>query len=540
MIFGPNRMKLLCSILLVAICELPTLGQSQPASNSVPVPVRVPQVLGRGRGMPISPYTDRPADLTLVPHGTDARKGQVWLQTVGEGILVVGEVDGERPEFPRNKSLILEKDHVEIWLADGKDPELPPLGWGNQFDEVTLPKGAESCEEWARKGAAETPAAPSAAGAEKRCRSWADTQASYRTYLKRLFIRQWLVTPDYAVESFATPAYDEIAKRFASDKPGSEEVPVPLKPAGELQMWFGPGKNGVGYTFEILIPFTSFPPLSATELRDLRLLVDVFNPAQKGKEVVSYSTSSESRVWAKPETFNVVQLEPPQQFHITPCDMPLAARDKYRDVHPAWFVPRANQAFDFESDSFILVNDGVGYQYEPDALSPIARRIHYFWRGIGGSEWVCGPYLSYRRGEKLLNFDVDVDEDGFDAHRVPTGDLLIKVGPRVYWSAFGSGQCGACPRTDLRILRIGSDLTPREMLRLGGVIDNGLGASQDFAVSNDWSRIVEYDQKGDEQGNPGAWSATTWCRGEISYGKCDRQDQVDPPDPPLLKELRSE
>lgn len=527
-------MKASWPIALFLLTSVAIGAQNQPA------PITVPQVLNRGLQTSITPYTDRPADLTLAPHGEGARHGQVWLQNVGFGLLVVGEVDGERPDFPRNKNLILEKDHVEIWLADGKDPELPPMGWGNQFDEVTLPNGADSCADWSKHGASETPAAPSAPAAEKRCRTWADTQTQYRPLFRRLFLRQWLVTPDYAVESVATPAYDQITSRYASDKPDSEEVPTFLKPADQLQMWFGQNWKRPGYTFEILIPFTAFPPLSSADLRDLRFMIDVFNPTQPGKEVVAYSTSSPARIYARPETFNTLRLDPPQQFHLTPCDVPLSAKDKYNDRHPAWFIPRANQAFDFESDAFILVNDGMGYQYEPDALSPVARPVHFFWHGISNSEWICGPYLSYRRGDNVLNFDVDVAQDGFDAHRLPGGDLLIKVGPRVYGSEFGSGTCGACPRTELRIFRLGADLTPREMLRLGGIVDNGAEASQDFALARDWSRVIEFDEKGlDDQGNPGPWSATTWCRGEVAYGQCDHEDKVEPPNPPLLKELRN-
>lgn len=350
------------------LLPLALLAQDQPvfAPASVASTIKVPQILNRGLGGMIGAYTDRPPDLTLIPHGEGARKGNVWVQTVGWGLLIVGEVDGERPEFPRNKNLILEKDHIEIWLADGKDPDLPPIGWGNQFDQVTLAKGADSCADWARR--ADTPAAPDASGAEKRCRTWAATQTEYRSFFKRLFVRQWLVTPDYAVESYATPAYDRITSRFASDHPDNEEIPAPLLPVSQLQMWPGPGKNRVGYTFEIMIPFTSFPPLSSTDLSDLRLMVDVFNPAAPGKKVGPYSTSSPSRAYGKPETFNHLRLDPSQQFHLTPCDVPLAAKDKYGDPRAAWFIPKSNQAFDFEHDAFIIVNDGSGYQYEPEAL----------------------------------------------------------------------------------------------------------------------------------------------------------------------------
>jgi len=531
-------MKLASAI--ASVCLVACAVAQRPAA---PASIRVPQILDRGHAYDITPYTDRPADLTLITKGEGARHGQIWLQNVGDGLLVVGEVDGERPDFPRHQNLILEKDHVEIWLADGKDPELPPIGWGNQFDQVTLPNGADSCSEWARK--VDTPAAPTASTAEKRCRTWAETQVPYRTYFRRLFVRQWLVAPDVSFESFATPAYDQIATRFSRDRSGTSqpdgaEVPLSLEPKDLPQAWFGPGKDHSGYTFEILIPFRAFPPLSSTELRELRLMVDVFNPAPPGKKVGAFSTSSASRIYARPDTFNRLALDPPRQFHLTPCDLPLAGDDKYKEAHPAWFIPQTTPDSEYESDAFIIVNDGAGYQYEPEVLSPVARRIQYFWQGIGGGEYICGPDLSYRRGETKLNLNVNVDEDGFDARRLPGGDLLIKVGPRVYGSEFGSGQCGACPRTDLRIFRLGADRQLQPMLQLGDIVDNGSGASQDFSLSRDWSKVVEYDQAVmDGQGKSGAWSATTWCRGEVAYHQCDHQDSAEPPDPPVLKELRN-
>jgi hypothetical protein len=289
-----------------------------------------------------------------------------------------------------------------------------------------------------------------------------------------------------------------------------------------------------------MIPFAAFRPLSVTDLRDLRLLVEVFNPPAPGRKVGAYSSSSPARVHGKPETFNRLRFDPPHQFHLTPCHLPLAAKDKYRDTHAAWFLPKANQAFDFEREAFIVVNEGSGYQYEPEVLSPNAHPVRYFWHGIAESEWVCGPTLSYRKGEKTQNFDLQVDQDGFDAHRLPGGDLLIKVGPRVYSSAFGSGQCGACPRTELRILRLSADMKIHQVLQLGGVIDSGTGVSQDFTVSPDWSQVVQYDQRGlTELGQPEAWSSKTWCLGESEYEPCGHKDSVQPPDPPVLKQLRN-
>lgn len=521
-------MRSLLSIALLVLSFIAVHAQDRRA------PLKVPQVLGRGLGSVITPYTDRPPDITLVPHGPDARHGHIWVQNVGYGLLIVGEVDGDPPDFPRNKNLILQRDHVEIWLADAEDPELPPIGWSSRFQEFTLPNGSGSCADWVKKDISEN-----AAAMGKKCRRWADMQNHYRPYFKRLFMRQYLVTPDYAVESFATPAYDEISSHFASDQPGSEEIPAPLKPQGYLQMWDGPGKELVGYTFEIMIPFVAFPPLSATELRDLRLLVDVFNPPALGRKVGAYSTSSPPRVYGKPETFNLLRFDPPHHFQFTPCDLPLAGKDEYGNRHAAWFVPKADQGFEFESDAFVVANDGGGFPDGPEALSPIARGVHYFWHGIAESEWICGPHLSYRKGEKVQNFNVHVDEAGFDAHRLPEGDLLIKVGPRAYGEN-SSAQCGGCPRTEVRILRLSVDMKIYEVLELGGVIDTDTGASQDFTVSPDWSKVVQYDQLGlTELRQPETWSSTTWCLGESEYEECGHKDNIEPPYPPILKELRN-
>ena len=126
-------MKNLLSIAVLLLPTMAVLGQDQRS------PIKVPQVLNRGLGTPITPYTDRPPDFTLVPHGADARHGHIWVQNVGNGLLIAGEVDGDPPDFPRNKNLILERDHVEIWLADAKDPELPPVWWNEFQEKLTLP-----------------------------------------------------------------------------------------------------------------------------------------------------------------------------------------------------------------------------------------------------------------------------------------------------------------------------------------------------------------------------------------------------------------
>jgi hypothetical protein len=481
----------------------------------------------------IGNFTNNPPDITLVPHGAGARSGHLWINTAYDRQLyIVGKVDGGQPEFPRNKMQMLTMDHVEIWLAANTDIDLPKIGWGDQFGDVTLPEGEDSCGEWAKQ-------IGDAGDGEKKCRDWAVKQARYRPYLKRLFLRQWLVTPDYAVESYATPAYEEIQKQFSGL---GDKIPEILKPRGVVQMYLFPEQSG--YSFEIVIPFEALPPLPSLRPGDFYLEVDVFKAAPPGKKMGDYSASSSARVYGKPETFNLLRLEPPLFFSLTPCDLPLTGTDKREGYHPAWFIPAGGPVPRYESDVFIIVNDPAGYRYEPAGLSPTVRTTHYFWQSAGPGEWVCGPHLTYRKGNQSASFPYTLNPDGFETKRFPGGQLLVKTGPRVWFSEFGSGQCGACSRTDLRVIGLNRDMNINAVLTLGEVINTPRLFSQDFTVSQDWSRITEFDLQGNEENLPGSWSSTSWCLKQDSktlvyaYEKCGEKEDVQPPDPPILKELR--
>jgi len=498
-------------------------------------------------GLPISVglFTSDPADLELSPRSEGARRGHLWIRKGQTGLYIAGKVDGEQPDFPHSKDQILAKDHVEVWLAGASDFDLPEIGWGNQFGEETLPKGEESCPDWAR---AQANVPNDGAKAEEKCREWAATQALYRPYFKRLFARQWLLAPDLATESFATPAYEEIEKRFSyrgDDRSAGDKLPEFMKPAGKPQMFLFPEQSG--YSFEILVPLEAFPPLSTLRPSELRLLVDVFKAAPPEKKMGVYSTSSPARAYGRPETFNSLRLDPPLYFRLSPCDLPLLGTDKREEYHPAWFLPSSRPDQNV-SDTFIVRNDPAGYRYEPAGLSPTVRPTHYFWKEVGQDEWVCGPHLTYRKRGHSESFAYTVSEDGFDTKRLADGAVLIKTGPRVWYSEFGSGQCGACPWADLRIFELDKDMKPWGLLNLGDIIGGPPGLfSQDFTVSTDWSQITEYDLKGNEENLPGSWSSTTWCLTTNSrkdephahaYEKCGQKENVQPPDPPVLKELR--
>ncbi len=484
----------------------------------------------------LSKLTSRPADIALVPRGEGARHGQLWINTAYDRQLyITGKVDGDQPDFPRTKEQILSKDHVEVWLAATPDVDLPEIGWGNQFDDVTLPRGADSCEEWAKgiQGGVDE---------VKKCKEWVAQQTAYRPLLKRLFLREWQMTPDYGIESFATPAYEEIQKRYSNL---GDEVPEILKPRGKIQMYFFPEQSG--YSFEILIPFEALPPLPSLTAGELYLEVDVVKAAHEGKQLGAYSVSSAKREFGKPETFNVLRLEPPLYFSLTPCGLPLAGTDKRGNFHPAWFVREEGLESRYQADTFILVNDPAGYRYEAAGLSPVVRETHYFWQGSGPGEWVCGPHLTYKKGRDSTSYPYNVSPDGFETKRLTPGELLVKTGPRVWYSEFGSGQCGACARTDLRMFSLTGDMQIHLLLQLGDTIAGINVFSQDFTVSPDWSRITKFELGGNEENLPGSWSSTTYCltvdtgkdqAGVHIYKACEHETNVQPPNPPVLKELR--
>lgn len=503
-------------------------------------PISIPEIHPTVVGSSIAEYKKSPPDVILIPHGEGARNGHLWVRNIGYALLIVGEVDGPAPDFPKNQNWILSKDHIEVWLTATTGVPMPPIGWGNQFEQPTFSNGITSCDDY---GKGDNAAPEVIAAAQKKCRDWVAIQQRYRPVFKRLFTRQWLLTDYYSIEAYATPAFETVTRDFASDQARyAEEVPDELKPQGKVQVWIGHEPSAAdhsAYTFQIEIPFTSFPPLNSLELKDLRLMVDVFSSAPAGKKMGPFSTSSPNRAWGKPETFNWIRLDPAHSFQMTPCGIELSGTDKYGDSHPGWFIPHANENLGWQADAFILVNEAQGYAYGPAGLSPVVRHIHNFWHGISTGEWVCGPNLVYRKDTTAKAFEETVGEDGFDAKRASDGTLLIKSGPRVYYSEFGSGQCGACPRIDARIFALDKDLQLHKALNLGNLLDISDGRSEDFSLNDDWSKVTQFEQApAKENGDPGPWLSTTWCRDGLEYKKCEEKQNVQPPNPPLLKDLR--
>jgi hypothetical protein len=74
---------------------------------------------------------------------------------------------------------------------------------------------------------------------------------------------------------------------------------------------------------------------------------------------------------------------------------------------------------------------------------------------------------------------------------------------------------------------------------LSGIVETE-GQSEDFALSDDWSKVTQFEEgPANDKDEAGPWSSTTWCLEDKTYEKCGQKQTVQPPDPPLLKELRN-
>jgi len=504
--------------------------------NSARVPV--PETIASFKSTP-EKFDGKP-ELEMTPQSLEARSGKVYLRKSSQGFIIAGTVTGALPQFPKNAAEIMEKEHIEIWLAVTPNPELPAIGWGNQFDDIELPNGEASCDDLAKttSGASETDS--------EACKEFVRRQKNYRAYFSRLFARQWQLAPGIAVESFAVPAYQTIQERFrpGKDDPG-DIYPELLKPSGTPQAVFEPMSDPAGYRFEVLVPWKVFPPTNNETLRDMSVLVEAYAPAGPGKKVGAYATSAPGRRYGNATTFNQIRFAEAREYELTPCDYELAGLDIHDKPTKGFFFPAERDTI---SDVFILENYKRGYAYGPTGLSPKTRSTHFFAREVGEHEYVCGPILRHKQGDKVKDleiaenehtFQVVIEEEkGFDARKLSDGALLVKDGPREEWSKYGSGQCGACPRAFARFYTV----TPADQIKrvfdVFDVIGNEI-SDMDIQVSPDWSRIGVYRFASDwisgRQPTEPTWRDQFYCFKNGNYGECGPEGHDPAPEPRTLK-----
>ncbi|MGB2652577.1 MAG: hypothetical protein WAN62_02230, partial [Candidatus Acidiferrum sp.] len=500
-----------------------------------------------------------PESLTLLPHTPEAHTGKIWLRSSDDGVHVWGKIDADEQSFhwPRQKSEMLSSDHLEVWLATSPEVPMPEIGWGNQFGP-TLLANLKDCagQVDSHKGEADSGA--------KNCERWFTEQLQFRKYLRRLFVRQWLIAGSgYSdkprlFEDFASSAYAGLSAIFFS-----EDVPKTLKPesndgvtadivsdvrsekkrtaSGRAYTYY----RRTGYHFHVFIPYKAFPPAQQLTLTDLYLMVDAFSSAPAGHKMGDYSSTSAKRQWGRPATFNHVRLALPRTFSVGPCECKLEQKDIYGETYPSWFFPPQSAKDSDLRSTFALINPAGGYMYKPANVSPEVIDSDYFWKQLTNGATVCGPDLGWRYGNEIKRTEFGLDGEHFETLALPDGWTLIRSGPTASTlSAFGSGACGACPVLGFDIFAVSpqGEITSALAIREELTGTGGQPSEADLTIAPDWKQIILYLEIVDPQQteNTTGWTSTTYCLEDHVYKQCSESKQTQPPEPPHFKEFRNE
>jgi hypothetical protein len=500
-------------------------------------------------------YTTPPS-LTLITHGTQGHNGKIWLRSADDGLHVWGKVEADEQGFhwPQQKSEMLSSDHIEVWLATSLDASMPVIGWGNQFGAQEL-GSVKDCAKQA------DPHTSDAASAAKACESWYNEQLQYRQYLRRLFVRQWLIAgfsypgKDRVFEDFASTAYAGLkANFFPEDLPKAlepkpddgvtVEIDAERKPetrrnaAGATYKY----NRQTGYHFHFAIPYGAFPPTQQLKLADLYFMVDVFS---SGHKMGDYSSTSVNRQWGQPATFNRLKLASPRSFSLTPCEYNLEQQDLYDESYQSWFFPLQPPEAGYLRSTFALTNPAGGYMYAPAGVSPEVTTASYFWAKLTNGATICGPHLAWRTGSTIRQTKFDLDGERFEAKTLPDGWTLIRSGPSASTvSPFGSGACGSCTVMKFDIFAVSQAGEVTSALAFYEYL-TGSGeqpSEADLTIVPDWKQIILYREIMDETQTDSAtpWTSTTYCLDGHLYKQCGESKQAQPPDPPHFKEFRSQ
>jgi len=304
-----------------------------------------------------------------------------------------------------------------------------------------------------------------------------------------------------------------------------------LKPGPAPVAKFSTQTAGAAYGFEVVIPWEAFPPVRSLDLREVRLGVRLGSPSGPAVE----------------NTLVKYPLPKPHPNMLTPCgygldDSVAIVTGKTIDwLAPsqrarAYYVPSSNPHID---RALILDNEARGYMYEPagDTRSPIVRVAEFWTRDLGNGDVLCRPRMAVRTDRRVVKSAMMVDQgDRLEIKTLPNGDRLIKDGPRVWMSYYGSGQCGACPRAGISIYYQdeSSGKISRALDHVG--IVGVQGSDIDFAVSADWQKVDLYEAPpvpGVDSLGAQTWTETSFCLqpGSRKYEECGRKDHVIPPAP---------
>jgi hypothetical protein len=393
----------------------------------------------------------------------------IWLgRTIG-GIVVAGRAIGYGP-WAANPAELTTKTRLEIGLSVAEPFEFTP---SNQ-------SGRSVVSDTRKK-----------AGIDR-----VNTRFSRRENLVKLFRRRWCLSPAAAQETWALPAYDSLSEAQR------DALPFP-RPAALPQRKFRTTAGDV-MEFEIFIPWEIFPPADRLNLERISLLATVS----------SYFTSDE---------LAVVGVSPPISSRITTCAQPLANNSFYF-LSPSLAV---EETFAFEEPQW--EDDADTNSADNPNSSEFAFRVgktEYFSQELGKGEFLCGPFLSYRKGSIIRQSSIYLEhargDDGqptssFPVKRLADGTWLIKYGPEMYTDP---SWRKAMLIYSLRLFALSPSLSFREVMSLGARTYDIPGYGTE--ISDDWLTVTEFiDQM--------EWTSEKFCWTGHTFKGCGKNPNSPPP-----------
>lgn len=471
----------------------------------------------------VGEWRSRPIDRVLPASGA-LPQALLWVGRVREGVVVAAEI---------RSGLGQEANPVfRIGLAGPDSLRLPPIGWGHQFGmEVLADSTACGKPEYAADDA-------------ETCRRWLARQERHRARLPALFEREWRVAiaaPEEVEEVGATAAFARLGEAARGRL-------RPLRPRGgprALVRGIAGTEGGIG--LEILIPWGSFPPVSAPTLDAVRIRIEWAVPDSVPS--APWGLSAPARPFVRPLLHRIT----PCEYGLEGLLIPGGDGHFGRPASPGsvpYMIPEASG--DLRS-LIVLDNEAAGYQYAPDpeGLSPAAYELDYAVLDVGRDESLCAPLLALARGGARVSppdwthtgegdpFARQVDLPRLETRRLDDGAFLVKSGPRVRWSFYGSGQCGACPRVGVEMFHVSpDDGVVRKLLDILEIAEPGT-RDIELEVADDWATVTLYRSETNWDASPPdvRWDAIRYCRtapppggGPGGFDPCGQE--IDVPEPP--------
>lgn len=416
-----------------------------------------------------------------------SKEEAIWAAQSNDGIVVAGHVPGSRlREFQMGPTGTTSLPLIEIRLTIVSSLALP---------EIKYP--AESCT-----------AAGVDANQKNACIQWRSDQAAFRERLERQFTRVWRLSPKEAQEAYALPAFDGLTElqRKALRFPRPEGLPK--------QMFETLADGGV--SFEALIPWELFPPADRLSLDRLGLAVKVLETGANVDETARSPIPS-------------IAVSPSITSRITTCGQPLVGRNLHGEDEPAFYF--LTHSREIES-AFIFQNPEVPYDTalpKQGEVSPIASYRDFFAQELDTGEFLCGPFMSYRKGtvSRHFPFRLEPPQDQvsslmlrpFPVRRLADGSRLIQYGPD---QSYGPLWRRAYAVYSLVLYVLTPSLDAYEALHLGAWSDSVPGYG--IEVASDGRTVKEF-----RQNIEGTWTSYSFCLAGYAYRSCGTDPKSQPP-----------